>query len=86
MELFTFTAAAGEYTLELREGSSISALERAVSQAMPGRRVEAGQYVIQVRESPPAHYAIGGILLLIAGGLCTIGGFVVGLLADRIVG
>jgi hypothetical protein len=48
--------------------------------------VEAGQYLIQVRESPPAHFAIGGILLLIAGGLCTIGGFVVGLLADKIAG
>lgn len=86
MELFTFAAAAGDYTLELTEGSSISALESAASKAIPGRRVEAGQYFIEVRESPPAYYGIGGIVLLIAGALCTIGGFVAGLLADSIIG
>jgi hypothetical protein len=85
MELFTFMAGAGDYTLELTEGSSISALEGFVTKAIPAREVAAGQYFIQVRENPPSYYSVVGIPLIVVSGLLIIGGFVLGMLAHQLV-
>jgi hypothetical protein len=85
MELFTFPAAAGDYTLELTEGSSISALERFAGKAIPAREVAPGQYFIQVRENPPFYYSVVGIPLIVVSGLLIVGGFVLGLLAHQLV-
>jgi hypothetical protein len=86
MELFTFPARAGDYTLELTEGSSISALESMVGKAIPTKKVNAGQYFVQVRENPPFYYAIVGIPLIVVSGLLIVGGFVLGMLAHQMVG
>jgi hypothetical protein len=85
MKLFTFLARAGDHTLELTEGSSISALESIVVKAIPAREVTARQYFIQVREDPPSYYSIVGIPLIVVSGLFIIGGFVLGILAHQIV-
>lgn len=84
MELFTFLAPAGEYTIELTEGSSISTLESIVAKAIPAREAATDQYFIQVRETPPLYYSIVGIPLIVVSGLFMIGGFVLGILAHRI--
>lgn len=84
MELFTFPAVAGDYTLELTEGSSISALERFAVKAIPAREVAPGQYFIQVRENPPFYYSVVGIPLIVVSGLLIVGGFVLGLLAHQL--
>jgi hypothetical protein len=84
MELFTFLAPAGEYTLELTEGSSIAAFESIIAKAIPAKEVNTRQYFIQVRENPPFYYSIVGIPLIIVSGLFIIGGFVLGLLAHQI--
>jgi hypothetical protein len=84
MELFTFTAIAGDYILELTEGSSITALESIAGKAIGGRPVDTAQYFLQVRENPPFYYTIIGIPLIILSGLCIVGGLVLGILAHQL--
>jgi hypothetical protein len=62
MVLFTFHAPAGEYTLELTEGSSVSALENTIVKAILAGEVDTRQYFIQVRENTPFYYSIVGKL------------------------
>jgi hypothetical protein len=83
MELFTFTAIAGDYILELTEGSSITALESIAGKAIGGRPVDTAKYFLQVRENPPFYYTIIGIPLIILSGLCIVGGLVLGILAHQ---
>jgi hypothetical protein len=84
MELYRFTAPAGEYKLELTEGSSISFAEKSIIRVVPARMVEYDKYFIQVRESQPRFVAMIGIGLITLAGLCIIGGLVFGILADQI--
>ena len=49
MELYTFLARAGEYTLELKEVSHISGLESVVVKAIPIKEFSIQQYFIQLR-------------------------------------
>jgi hypothetical protein len=84
MELYRFTAPAGEYKLELTEGSSISFAEKSIISVVPARMVEYDKYFIQVRESQPRFVAMIGIGLIALAGLCIIGGLVFGILADQI--
>lgn len=84
MELYRFTAPAGEYKLELTEGSSISAAEKTIMRVVPARMVDYDKYFIQVRESQPRYIAVIGIGLIALAGFCIIGGLVLGILADQI--
>lgn len=84
MEIFRFTAPAGDYVLTLAEGSSISALENSVISRMPVKMVDYNKYFIQVRESQPFIIGVAGIVLIAISGFFIIGGLVIGILADQI--
>lgn len=84
MELYRFKAPAGEYKLELTEGSSISSAENSLLKVVPARMVDYDKYFIQVRESQPRYIALAGMVLIALAGLCIIGGLVFGILADQI--
>lgn len=85
MELYTFSAPAGKYTLTLVEGASISRLEHAVSDLLPGRPADPDQYFIQIRESLPLYLKLVAIpFILLSAGLI-IGGLVAGLLAKQLI-
>lgn len=84
MELYRFSAPAGNYLLELKEGKSISTIENKVINLVPARMVDYDKYYIQVRESQPVYLVMAGIVLIALCGLCIIGGLVMGILADQI--
>ena len=84
MELFRFTAPAGRYLLELKEGKSISGIESRAINLIPARMVDYDKYYIQVRESQPLYLLAAGIALVVLFSLCIIGGLVFGILADQI--
>lgn len=84
MELFRFKAPAGNYTLDLAEGSSITGLESGIIDLIPAPMVDYDKYFIQVRESQPRISVIIGILLIIISGFCMIGGLAFGILAPQI--
>ena len=84
MELYRFTAPAGEYFLELNEGSGISAIEKNIINMIPAKKVDHDKYFIQVRESQSRIKAFIGLFFIGIGGLCIIFGLVFGILADQI--
>ena len=80
IELFRFSVDPGTYTLEIGPGSSISALEGLVSELFPAKKVNLDHYSLLVRESLPFTLFIAGLLLMILGSFCIIGGIVAGIL------
>lgn len=84
MELYRFVAPAGEYTLELMEGSGISPVEKSIISLIPAKKADYDKYFIQVRESQSRIKAFIGILFIGIGGFCIIFGLVLGILADQI--
>jgi hypothetical protein len=76
MQLFTFSAPAGNYRLELAEGTSVSHLERSFSSMIPVKEMEPANYFIQIRESQPMYLVFLGIPMTITGFGCVIGGIV----------
>ena len=84
MELFRFSAPAGEYTLQLSEGSSISGVENSLIRLLPVKMVDYEKYFIQIRETRPIFQMLIGIALLTISGLLIIGGLVIGILSDQI--
>ncbi len=84
MQLYTFRATAGSYTLSLAAGTCIGALETQVAKLLPGKRVDPKQDFVQVRKSVPFYCLPVGILLTIISGGCIVGGLVAGLLAHQL--
>jgi hypothetical protein len=84
MELYRFYAPAGKYILELTGGSSISAVEKSIIRLVPAKEVDVNKYFIQVRESQSTFLVLTGIVLIVLGGLCVLGGLVIGILANQI--
>lgn len=88
MMMFSFQAEPGSYQLNLADGSSISRVESVISDSISRvagiRSVAPHEYFIQIRKSQPAIMTLLGLLLSLAGGIITIGGFVLGLLAGKL--
>jgi len=76
MEIFRFTAEKGSYRLEIAPGTSISALERIISNLVPVKKAELNQYSLLVRQSMPFLCTLAGILLLVLSGFLIIGSLV----------
>jgi hypothetical protein len=81
MEIFRFSAPQGKYMLELKEGSSISSAEHHLIGTIPAEMVDYDKYFIQVRESQPLLLSLSGIVCIVLGGFCIIGGLVSGILS-----
>ena len=84
MELFRFTAPPGKYVLELKEGSSISGIENSIIRLMPFRMVDYDSYTLQVRQSQSILKSLTGIILIVFAGFCIVGGFIFGLLIEKL--
>ncbi len=84
MELFRFSAPAGRYLLELKPGSSISALEAGIIKQLPAKMIDQDKYFIQVRESRSTLIVLLSIVMVVVAGIVIIGSLVLGLLADQI--
>jgi hypothetical protein len=76
MLLFKFTAPAGNYRLDLDEGSSISLLEKSLTSYIPFKETDPANYFLQVRETRPKSLVVFGIPLTIIGFGCFIGGII----------
>ncbi|QNK78528.1 hypothetical protein H7F37_05480 [Winogradskyella sp. PAMC22761] len=75
----------GEYNIQLAAGSSISKLEKFISNLIPLKESNLSQYTIQIRKSQPFYITMVSILFTIFSALVVIGGFVVSLLAEQIL-
>lgn len=85
IELFTFFAGPGTYTLQLKEGSSVSGLQQVISNIIPQPAgADLSKHFIQIRKTQPVLLTLLAIPIIILGGGGIIGGFVLGLLADQI--
>ncbi|MFO7620545.1 MAG: hypothetical protein R6W81_04685 [Bacteroidales bacterium] len=84
MELFRFSAPAGNYIIALTEGSSITGLENSIIGLTPFKMADPDKYFIQVRESQPLLITLAGIVMIVLAGFCILGGLILGILADQI--
>lgn len=85
MELYRFYAQAGNYILELTEGSGISKIEKIILDLIPARKVDYEKYFLQIRKSQSRLVLMAGMFLLVLSGLCIIGGLVLGILSKQIL-
>ena len=84
MEMFTFTAKAGNYELKLLSGSSVSKLQSVVGSAIPLANIDPKNYFIEVRESQSQLLTLLSIPMMLLGLAGVIGGPVMGLLAEQL--
>ncbi|MGJ1286119.1 hypothetical protein ACR79P_09740 [Sphingobacterium spiritivorum] len=85
MELYRFYAPVGSYSVELNEGNTVSNFESAVTNAIPLPSADLSKYSIQIRESQSLIATIVAIPMILLGIFGTVGGLVLGLLADQIL-
>ena len=83
MELFTFYAMAGNYILDLAEGSSVSGLQQLIGNIIPVKPIDLSQYFIQVRASQSQLLTLLAIPLILLGAAGIACGLVFGILADK---
>jgi len=86
MKLLTFKAEAGNYKMELVEGSNLPFWQKASGAILPAQYADINKCFSQVRENTPWYYGLSGILMIIIGAGSAIAGFVLGLLTDKIWG
>ena len=84
MELYRFYAPIGNYQIEFREGSNVSKLESLVSSIIPVKSVDLAKCFIEIRESQSQLMTFLAIPMILLGMFGTIGGLVLGILADQI--
>ncbi|MDE4455714.1 hypothetical protein [Psychrobacter sp. DAB_AL62B] len=84
IEMFTFNADAGDYELKLVAGSSVSSFQKIIGDVLPLADMDLKKYAIEVRKSQSQWLTMLSIPIMLLGFTCTLGGFVLGLLADQI--
>lgn len=84
MEIFTFAADAGHYQLNLVAGSSVSSFQKIIGDVLPFADMDLKKYAIEVRKSQSQLLTMLSIPIMLLGFACTLGGFVLGLLAEQI--
>ncbi len=84
MQLFLFSAKAGNYSIEVNKDPDNSGSDKINPEILPVIVLEDEKYFIQVRESQADKYILFGILLVIIS-VCSIAcGFIFGINAERI--
>ncbi len=86
MAICSFFALPGNYRLELREGSSVSKLEGLLANVVPVGKIDLAKYFVQVRASQFFLFTFLAVILIVLGAFGIIGGLVLGLLADQMIG
>lgn len=84
MEMFTFAADVGHYEIKLVAGSSVSSFQEIIGEALPFADMDLKKYAIEVRKSQSQVLTMLSIPLMLLGFAFTLGGFVLGLLAEQI--
>lgn len=78
MELFNFHAKTGNYKLELLAGSSISVIERFISNLIPiGREVNRKDYSLYIRPKFKSHLLFSFVILIFISIATIVGGLIV---------
>ena len=86
MKLLTFKAEAGNYKMELVEGSHLDIIQKGVGAILPTKYADINKCFFQVRETTSWYYGFLGVLAIIFGIGSAIAGFVLGLLTNKIWG
>lgn len=76
MEIFRFKASPGQYTIELAPGNSVEWLEKAITDLVPAKKADPGQYFLIIRATQPMWRTIAGIFLLVISAIMVLGGIV----------
>jgi hypothetical protein len=84
MEIFTFVAPVGNYTLKLEDGTSLSGIQSVIANAVPSGNLDLSKHFVQIRKTQPQIFAFLAIPITILGAGGIIGGLVFGLLADQL--
>ena len=84
MEIFTFAADVGHYQFNLVAGSSVSSFQKIIGDVLPFADIDLKKYSIEVRKSQSQLLTMLSIPIMLLGFACTLGGFVLGLLAEQI--
>ena len=85
VQLFTFSAPAGSYTLEMGELPPVGKSAGALASLFASKASDPSTLVAQVRATKPFYYGVLGILLCVASGFLLLGGIIGSILADKIV-
>ncbi|MGE9312254.1 hypothetical protein ACLOAU_11430 [Niabella sp. CJ426] len=86
IQIYGFYAQPGDYRLQLEDGTSVSKLESLVAKVVPLPGIDLAKYFIEVRTSQSPVFIFLAIPLILLGAFGIIGGLVLGLLADQIMG
>jgi hypothetical protein len=74
LQLFSFSAQEGSYTLQLVEGSGRVNMGSFFSKILPSKPLDLSKYFIQVSERQPTYFIVFGVLLILLGAFAVIGG------------
>ena len=85
MELYRFFAPAGNYKIIFQQGSNVSGLESIIGSVLPIQPVNLSKYFIQIREAQPQINSLIAIPMILFGILGTVGGIILGVLAEQVV-
>lgn len=85
MELYRFRAPIGNYKIEFKDGSNISKIESMIGSIIPLQPVDSSKYFIEIRESHSQIITLIAIPMILLGVFGTVGGLVLGLLADQLI-
>lgn len=86
IQIGTFHAQPGNYRLQIEKGSSVSKLESLLAGVIPLPGIDLTKYSIEVRTSQSPVFIFLAIPLILLGTFGIIGGLVLGLLADQMIG
>jgi hypothetical protein len=85
VQLFTFSAPAGSYTLDMGELPAAGKSSGALASLFSSNASDPSTLVAQVRATKPFYYGVLGILLCVVSGFLLLGGIIGSILADKIV-
>jgi len=84
-KVFSFSASAGSYTLDVSELPTVPTVSGAVARFFTGKPIDPATLVVQVRKTKPTFYGVFGILLCIVSGFLLIGGIVFAIVIGEII-
>lgn len=85
MELYHFFAPVGSYKIIFQQGSNASGFENLIGSILPIQPINLSKYFIQIREAQPQINSLIAIPMILLGVLGTVGGIILGVLAEQVV-
>ena len=85
MELYHFFAPVGSYRIIFQQGSNVSGFGSLIGNMLPVQPINLSKYFIQIREAQPQINSLIAIPMILLGVLGTVGGIILGILAEQVI-